>query len=179
LGSLVGHPGHHRDLVAPMKGSKHVGLTGKLSTPKFPENRREEITKRQFGKDVDVKAGRTLGGTIGDAIDKAPEGHHVHLHVHLGHDRAEMGKKMVDEINSGRLKEVRDRPHRKITAELHLPKEGRGYSGTEMRNAALNDKDSTFEKKYFPHHSPEEASSIKKDMASEIRSGHIPTKRKS
>ena len=170
IGSGLLHQGHVEDLVKPMTGEAHVGLSKKHSLPGYKEH-----AQKTLGDKATAAIHSTPGAAAGAAWDKIKDKPgRKHLHLHFGHDRKALGEGLKKAIEGGNIKEIDGVPD-KVT--LHLPKGSRKYSGTSMRNAANSGDIKEFHRHLGPNYSKVQAKGQMAKMKSRIDSGVIKMKR--
>lgn len=175
------HVGHGTDIGGSMdsaqKGRRFLGLSGKSDA--FSDNERSGIAAKVFGKNTEVKVEKTAGVTVGRAMDsvKREKGIKV-LHLHFGHDRADMAHRLKSSILAGKIPELGS--HKFDAVYVHLPKDenrSHGLSGTKMRTAASTGDFPTFKKHVGSNFSDSEVMTLMNRTKSALDSGVIKVKR--
>lgn len=178
--SPITHMGHHIDVVGSMEhgkpGKKFVGLSGKSDV--FSDKEREAISNKQSGGKANFKVEKSAGQTVARAFNSMSGSGKKHLHLHFGHDRKAFAERLKSSIEAGKIPELEGQvPHQ---VHIHYPSDenrSHGMSGTNMRNAAVNNDHETFKKHLGPKFSDKEAKSIMDRTRVGLAAGKIKVKR--
>jgi hypothetical protein len=177
--SPISHMGHAHDLgsaLHKLPGKKTVGISSKADL--YSPQERSHILKRQWhGVDAEHHFATSAGTTVAHAYHSLPKDGKKHLHLLVGHDRADMAKHLKSSLEAGKVKEMGE--HRWDSISVHHPKAGRthGMSGTNMRAAAASGDKAEFHKHLGPMFSAKEASGHLMKIHRALKSKTIALKR--
>jgi len=174
------HMGHN-DVFDTMgkHGQSFVGLSGKSTV--FSDSERENIANKQTGGKIKFKVEKTAGQTIGRAADTLDDDDEAELHLHFGGDRAGpkgMAEGLKKSVENGKIPELRGRKFKKV--HIHYPENvdrPHGFSGTKMRQAAVDGDLKTYRKHVGDGFSKEEAKKMMDRTKEAIDNGSLPLKR--
>jgi hypothetical protein len=178
--SPISHMGHAQDLgsaLSQLPGIKHVGISSK-SDVYSPEERKHIIRRQWDDPDNNIHVVKSAGDTVRTAHDSLPEGGKKHLHILVGHDRADWAHGLKKSLEAGKIKEMEGRKFDSIS--IHHPADSdrsHGMSGTNLRtNAAKGDVDEVH-RHLGPMFSRAEAEEHTQRIGGAIKSGALKVKR--